>query len=88
MRATYTSCVAYGPPNLYPCPYPIALSRTSNPQTPPIIPQKELQGLKEKFKGDDEIYESPYADLEKSTVLQEARIFHDAKAVKEVRDYR
>ena len=31
---------------------------------------KELQGLKEKFKGDDEVYESPYADLEKSTVLQ------------------
>jgi coatomer protein complex subunit gamma len=45
---------------------------------------KEVQELAEKFKAeDDENYISPYAQLEKATVLQEARIFHDPAAVRE-----
>ena len=45
---------------------------------------KEVQDLAEKFKAeDDENYISPYAHLEKATVLQEARIFHDPTAVRE-----
>jgi len=46
---------------------------------------KELQQVAEKFKDEDEedAYMSPYAHLEKSAVLQEARIFHDPIAVRE-----
>lgn len=45
---------------------------------------KEVQELAEKFKvEEDEQYISPYAHLEKATVLQEARIFHDPQAVRE-----
>lgn len=45
---------------------------------------KEVQELAEKFKvEEDEPYISPYAHLEKATVLQEARIFHDPQAVRE-----
>eukprot|EP00977_Amphora_coffeiformis_P029594 scaffold41745_cov176-Amphora_coffeaeformis.AAC.8 len=45
---------------------------------------KEVQDLAEKFKAeDDEHYISPYAHLEKATVLQEARIFHEPTAVRE-----
>jgi len=45
---------------------------------------REVQELAEKFKvEEDEQYVSPYAHLEKATVLQEARIFHDPTAVRE-----
>jgi coatomer protein complex subunit gamma len=46
---------------------------------------KELQQVAEKFKDEDEEdgFISPYAHLEKSAVLQEARIFHDSIAVRE-----
>ena len=45
---------------------------------------KEVQELADKFKvEEDEAYISPYAHLEKATVLQEARIFHDPTAVRE-----
>mmetsp|Transcript_9952 Transcript_9952/g.15344 ORF Transcript_9952/g.15344 Transcript_9952/m.15344 type:complete len:962 (+) Transcript_9952:175-3060(+) len=45
---------------------------------------KEVQELADKFKvEEDEQYISPYAHLEKATVLQEARIFHDPNAVRE-----
>lgn len=46
---------------------------------------KELQQVAEKFKDEDEedAYISPYAHLEKSAVLQEARIFHDSISVRE-----
>ncbi|KAG7373966.1 adaptin N terminal region-domain containing protein [Nitzschia inconspicua] len=45
---------------------------------------REVQELAEKFKvEEDENYVSPYAQLEKATVLQEARIFHDPTAVRE-----
>lgn len=45
---------------------------------------KEVQSLAEKFKTeDDENFVSPYANLEKAQVLQEARIFHDPTAVRE-----
>jgi len=45
---------------------------------------KEVQDLADKFKvEEDEQYISPYAQLEKATVLQEARIFHDPTAVRE-----
>lgn len=43
-----------------------------------------LQNLKDKFKdddGDDGGADSPYLHLEKATVLQESRIFHDANVV-------
>lgn len=45
---------------------------------------KEVQELAEKFKvEEDENYISPYSHLEKATVVQEARIFHDPNAVRE-----
>jgi len=45
---------------------------------------KEVQGLAEKFKSEDEeLYVSPYANLEKSAVLQEARVFHDSAGVRD-----
>jgi coatomer protein complex subunit gamma len=45
---------------------------------------REVQELAEKFKvEEDEQYVSPYAHLEKATVLQEARIFHDPSQVRE-----
>ena len=45
---------------------------------------KEVQDLADKFKvEEDEQYISPYSHLEKATVLQEARIFHDPTAVRE-----
>jgi len=45
---------------------------------------RELQDLGEKFKvEEDEQYISPYAHLEKATVLQEARVFHDPNVVRE-----
>ena len=46
---------------------------------------KELQQVAEKFKDEDEedAFISPYAHLEKSAVLQEARIFHDSVSVRE-----
>ncbi len=49
------------------------------------VVMKELQQVAEKFKEEDEeeVYYSPYANLEKSAVLQEARIFHDSTAVRE-----
>ena len=49
------------------------------------VVMKELQQVAEKFKDEDEeeVYYSPYANLEKSAVLQEARIFHDSTAVRE-----
>ncbi|EWM22302.1 coatomer subunit gamma, partial [Nannochloropsis gaditana] len=42
---------------------------------------KEIQVLKDKFKNDDEDHFSPYQDLEKASVLQECRVFHDANIV-------
>lgn len=42
---------------------------------------KEIQGLKDKFKRDDADSPSPFADLEKATVLQECRVFSDSKVV-------
>lgn len=46
---------------------------------------KELQQVAEKFKDEDEeeAFVSPYAHLQKSAVLQEARIFHDSISVRE-----
>eukprot|EP00957_Ditylum_brightwellii_P147067 11197879-Ditylum_brightwellii.AAC.1 len=45
---------------------------------------REVQSMADKFKmEDEEQYYSPYAHLEKATVLQEARIFHDPVAVRE-----
>jgi coatomer subunit gamma len=49
---------------------------------------KEVQELAEKFKTEEDdhnnmMYISPYQHLEKATVLQEARIFHDPTAVRE-----
>mmetsp|Transcript_2554 Transcript_2554/g.5373 ORF Transcript_2554/g.5373 Transcript_2554/m.5373 type:complete len:944 (-) Transcript_2554:213-3044(-) len=44
---------------------------------------REVQDLAEKFKEDDEQYISPYAQLEKAAVLQEARVFHDPTVVRE-----
>jgi len=44
---------------------------------------REVQDLAEKFKEDDEQYISPYAQLNKSNVLQDARIFHDPTVVRE-----
>ena len=49
---------------------------------------KEVQELAEKFKTEEDdhnmmMYVSPYQHLEKATVLQEARIFHDPTAVRE-----
>jgi len=42
------------------------------------------QEINDKFKNDDdELFVSPYAQLEKAAVLQEARIFHDPTAVRE-----
>lgn len=43
----------------------------------------EFQNLKDKFKNEDDIQEkeSPYQHLEKATVLQECRVFHDASVV-------
>uniref|UniRef100_A0A6U1MSQ3 Coatomer subunit gamma n=1 Tax=Fibrocapsa japonica TaxID=94617 RepID=A0A6U1MSQ3_9STRA len=41
---------------------------------------KEIQGLKEKFKGEDD-RTSPFADLEKAAVLQECRAFSDSNVV-------
>jgi coatomer protein complex subunit gamma len=44
---------------------------------------QEFQNLKEKFKNEDDELdaESPYQYLEKATVLQECRVFHDASVV-------
>eukprot|EP01041_Mallomonas_annulata_P000651 gene651-1260_t len=44
---------------------------------------QEFQNLKDKFKNedDDQDKESPYQHLEKATVLQECRVFHDASVV-------
>jgi coatomer protein complex subunit gamma len=44
---------------------------------------QEFQNLREKLKNEDdaEAKESPYQHLEKATVLQESRIFHDANVV-------
>lgn len=42
---------------------------------------KEIQTLKDKFKSEDDEQLSPYQDLEKATVLQECRVFHDANVV-------
>ena len=46
---------------------------------------KELQQVAEKFKDEDneDDFISPYAHLNKSAVLQEARIFHDSISVRE-----
>jgi len=46
---------------------------------------KEIQQVAEKFKDEDEdvAFISPYAHLEKSAVVAEARIFHDSMAVRE-----
>lgn len=45
---------------------------------------QEFQNLKDKFKNEEDDYqdrESPFMQLEKATVLQESRIFHDANVV-------
>mmetsp|Transcript_16869 Transcript_16869/g.25392 ORF Transcript_16869/g.25392 Transcript_16869/m.25392 type:complete len:953 (+) Transcript_16869:1-2859(+) len=43
---------------------------------------QEFQNLKDKFKEDDEYdRDAPYMHLEKATVLQECRVFHDASVV-------
>mgnify|MGYP001963885138 CR=1 FL=1 len=42
---------------------------------------KEIQGLKDKFKDEDEDTPSPFQDLEKATVLQECRCFNDQEVV-------
>jgi coatomer protein complex subunit gamma len=42
---------------------------------------KEIQGLKDKFKDDDQEQPSPFQDLEKATVLQECRCFSQAEVV-------
>mmetsp|Transcript_26121 Transcript_26121/g.24956 ORF Transcript_26121/g.24956 Transcript_26121/m.24956 type:complete len:938 (-) Transcript_26121:178-2991(-) len=44
---------------------------------------QEFQNLKDKFKNEDDVQEkeSPYQHLEKATVLQECRVFHDANVV-------
>lgn len=54
---------------------------SSNPLTATLI--QEFQSLKDKFKNEDDGPErdSPYMHLEKATVLQESRIFHDANVV-------
>jgi len=44
---------------------------------------KEIQGLKDKFKREDTCSPSPFADLEKATVLQECRVFSDSRVVTE-----
>lgn len=44
---------------------------------------REVQDLAEKFKEEDDQYISPYAHLEKASVLQEARVFHDPTVVRE-----
>jgi coatomer protein complex subunit gamma len=44
---------------------------------------KEIQGLKDKFKREDGDSPSPFADLEKATVLQECRVFSDSRVVTE-----
>lgn len=46
---------------------------------------QEFQNLKDKFKNEDDGFDqdSPYQQLEKATVLQECREFHDALIVKE-----
>jgi len=43
---------------------------------------REVQDLAEKFKEDDENLMSPYAQLEKASVLQEARDFNDPNVVR------
>ncbi|GMH77562.1 hypothetical protein TrST_g5707 [Triparma strigata] len=58
------------------------MSQSEEPLTTAGL-MREITVLKEKFKGEDEETYSPYADLEKATVLQECRIFHDSKAVRE-----
>jgi len=42
---------------------------------------KEIQGLKDKFKDEDDEMPSPFQDLEKATVLQECRCFNQAEVV-------
>ena len=42
---------------------------------------KEIQGLKDKFKDEDEDAPSPFQDLEKATVLQDCRCFNDQDVV-------
>lgn len=44
---------------------------------------QEFQNLKDKFKSEDENAEkeTPYQNLEKATVLQECRVFHDSSVV-------
>jgi len=44
---------------------------------------QEIQNLKDKFKNEDDEQEkeSPYQHLEKATVLQECRVFHDSSVV-------
>eukprot|EP00613_Pedinella_sp_CCMP2098_P069013 CAMPEP_0171904352 /NCGR_PEP_ID=MMETSP0993-20121228/4009_1 /TAXON_ID=483369 /ORGANISM="non described non described, Strain CCMP2098" /LENGTH=648 /DNA_ID=CAMNT_0012535189 /DNA_START=108 /DNA_END=2050 /DNA_ORIENTATION=- len=42
---------------------------------------KEIQGLKDKFKDEDEVAPSPFQDLEKATVLQECRCFSNQEVV-------
>lgn len=41
---------------------------------------REVQDLAEKFKEEDELYISPYAQLEKAAVLQEARYVSNTKS--------
>lgn len=42
---------------------------------------QEIQGLKDKFKSDEDVMFSPFHGLEKAAVLQECRIFNDASQV-------
>lgn len=57
------------------------LDSSTKPLTTTLI--QEFQSLKDKFKSEDDgpEKESPYMHLEKATVLQESRIFHDASVV-------
>lgn len=60
---------------------PIDDSEGGKPLSATIL--QEFQNLKDKFKNEDENQEkeSPYQHLEKATVLQESRIFHDSSVV-------
>eukprot|EP01035_Chromulina_nebulosa_P020649 gene20649-26772_t len=55
--------------------------QTNKPLTTTLL--QEFQNLKDKFKNEDDTQEkeSPYKHLEKATVLQECRVFHDASVV-------
>jgi len=55
--------------------------QSNKPLTTTLL--QEFQNLKDKFKNEDDTQEkeSPYKHLEKATVLQECRVFHDSSVV-------